>query len=335
MKIVVTGALGFVGTNLCLHFLSKGSEVIAIDNRFKNVGGDQNLELISTNGARFCHVDIRNWNDVETLFKNENNIDAVLHMAAQVAFKRSVESPRLDFEINALGTFNLLESVRLYQPETTFLCASTNQVYGELKNIPVIEKELRYDYVDLPYGVAETFPMDFLSPYGCSKGSADQYTLDYARIYNLRTVVTRFGGIYGDHQYSNEDHGWVSFMTQMVLQNKPFNRFGHGKQVRDILYVSDIVEAVELCVDNINNISGQAINIAGGHKNSISVLELLQMLEKLTGNKEKSIVNSMRKGDKLVCYLDIRKAQELLGWEPKVGKEEGLKRLINWMETLL
>jgi len=333
MKIVVTGALGFVGTNLCLHFLSKGSEVIAVDNRFKHVGGDQNLELICNKGARFCHVDIRNWNDVETLFKNESNIDAVLHMAAQVAFKRSVENPRLDFEINALGTFNLLEAIRLHQPEITFLCASTNQVYGELKNIPVVEKELRYDYVDLPYGIPETFPLDFLSPYGCSKGAADQYTLDYARVYGIKTVVTRFGGIYGDYQYSYEDHGWVAFMTKMVLQNKQFNRFGHGKQVRDILYISDIIAAIDLCIEKIDTIAGEAINIAGGPKNTSSILELLLLLEKITGNKEKSILNPMRKADKLVAYLDIRKAKELIGWEPHIGIEEGLKKLIKWMKT--
>ncbi len=334
MKIIVTGALGFVGTNLCLHFISKGDEVIAIDNRFKHIGGDQNLELLSQKGASFRYVDIRNWNDIDELFKNETNIDAVLHMAAQVAFNQSVQNPRLDFEINALGTFNLLEAIRLYQPETTFLCASTNQVYGELKNTPVVEKELRFDYVDLPYGIPETFPLDFLSPYGCSKGTADQYTLDYARVYGLKTVVTRFGGIYGDYQYSHEDHGWVAFMTKMVLQDKPFNRFGHGKQVRDILYVSDIVTAIDSCVEKIDNIVGQAINIAGGSQNTSSVLELLQLLEKITGNKDKSILNPMRKADKLVAYLDIRKAKELLGWEPSVGKEEGLNKMIKWMGKL-
>lgn len=333
MKIVVTGALGFVGTNLCLHFLSKDAKIIAVDNRFKHVGGDQNLELIRNRGARFCHVDMRNWNDVETLFKTENKIDAVLHMAAQVAFKRSVDNPRLDFEVNALGTFNLLEALRLHQPETIFLCASTNQVYGELKNVPVVEKKMRYDYVDLPYGIPETFPMDFLSPYGCSKGAADQYTLDYARVYGIRTVVTRFGGIYGDYQYSYEDHGWVAFMTKMMLQGKQFNRFGHGKQVRDVLYISDIVAAIDLCIEKIDTITGESINIAGGPKNTSSVLELLLLLEKITGNKEQSIVNPMRKADKLVAYLDIRKAKELLGWEPRVRKEEGLKKLIKWMKT--
>ncbi len=335
MKILVTGALGFVGTNLCLHFLSKGYEVIAVDNKFKHTGGDKNLELVTDKGGQFRYADIRNWNDIEFLFKNENNIKAVLHMAAQVAFKHSLENPRLDFEINALGTFNLLEAVRLHQPETIFICASTNQVYGELKNIPVVEKEKRYDYVDLSYGIPETFPLDFLSPYGCSKGAADQYTLDYARVYNLKTVVTRFGGIYGTHQYSYEDHGWVSFMAQMVLQNRPFNRFGHGKQVRDILYISDILEAIELCIENIDKTSGQAINIAGGSQNSISVLELLQLLEKLTGNKEKSLINPMRKADKLVAYLDIRKAKELIKWEPEIGKEEGITRLLKWIKKSL
>ena len=172
--------------------------------------------------------------------------------------------------------------------------------------------------------------MDFLSPYGCSKGAADLYTIDYARVFGLKTVVTRFGGIYGIHQYSYQDHGWVSFMAEMVAANKEFNRFGHGKQVRDILYVSDIVSALLLCVEKIDKVIGQAINIAGGPKNSISVLELLSKLEKITGNKELSIINPMRKADKLVAYLDIRKAKKLIGWAPKINIEQGLELLINW-----
>lgn len=332
MKIVITGALGFVGVNLALSYLKEGHEVIGLDNRFKQLGSNENLALFEKNGGDYRYADIRNANDIDFFFKTEKNIDVVFNLAAQVAFKNSIENPRLDFEINALGTLNLLEAVRIHDNNIIFVNASTNQVYGNAKSAEVKEFETRYDFVDLENGLDEDFPLDFLSPYGCSKGASDQYTVDYSRCFDMKTVVTRFGGIYGVHQYSYQDHGWVSFMTNMVLHDQEFNRFGHGKQVRDVLYVSDIVDALRLCVDHIDKVNGEAINIAGGPKNSISVLELLTLLEKLTGNKDRSIINPMRKADKLVAYLDVRKAKELIGWEPKVSVEEGLTNLINWLK---
>lgn len=335
MKIVITGALGFVGVNLALSYLKEGNTVIGIDNKFKSLGSSENLKLFEENNGVFHYVDIRNPNDVDFFFKNNTDIDCVFNLAAQVAFKNSIENPRLDFEINALGTLNLLEAIRLYSQNSVFVNASTNQVYGNAKSVKVKEFEKRFDFVNLPYGIHEDFPLDFLSPYGCSKGTSDQYTIDYSRCFDLKTVVTRFGGIYGDHQYSYQDHGWVSFMTNMVSNNKKFNRFGHGKQVRDILYISDIVSALKLSYKNIDKVNGMALNIAGGPKNSISVLELLQLLEELTGNKEKSIVNPMRKADKLVAYLDIRKAKELLNWSPEISKEKGIELLINWQKSNL
>tara|TARA_B100000963_G_scaffold169373_1_gene147301 strand:+ start:40573 stop:41577 length:1005 start_codon:yes stop_codon:yes gene_type:complete len=333
MKIVVSGALGFVGVNLSVFFLKRGFEVIGIDNKFKDLGSYNNQQLFEKNGGKLFHVDIRNNNDVDHFFKNNDNIDVVYNLAAQVAFKNSIENPRLDFEINALGTLNFLESIRLFSPNSIFIQASTNQVYGNVKGIKLKEFNKRYDYEDLPFGIPESYPLDFLSPYGCSKGASDLYTIDYSRCFDLKTVVTRFGGIYGDHQYSYQDHGWVSFMTNMVLNNKSFNRFGHGKQVRDILYVTDIVNALYTCISKIDNVNGKAINIAGGPENSISVLELLDLLEELTGNKEKSIINPMRKADKLVAYLDIRRAEKLLGWKPKISKRDGISKLISWLKS--
>lgn len=330
MNIIVTGGAGFLGSNLAHYFQTCGHEVIALDNFFKEVGVFENKRRIESVGVKVSYLDIRNWNDVEQFFKAQKDIGAILHVAAQVAFKRSVENPRLDFEINALGTFNLLEAVRLYQPQAAFVSASTNQVYGRLSDVPLIEQEKRFDYTDMPYGIPETFPLDFLSPYGCSKGAADQYTIDYARIYGLKTVVARLGGIYGDWQYSYEDHGWVAFMTKMVVLDQPFNRYGHGKQVRDVLYISDICRAFELLVEKIETVKGQALNIAGGPANTLSILELLELLEELIGHKEKSIINPMRTGDKLVAYLDIRKVQARLGWTPNVSPREGIRRLIEW-----
>jgi len=286
---------------------------------------------LSKAGARFVHADIRNTADIDTFFSAERDIGVVLHMAAQVAFKVSVLQPRLDFEINALGTFNLLEAVRRFHSRAIFIYASTNQVYGALPADLFLESDKRYDYVTPCAGIQETDRLDFLSPYGCSKGSGDLYTLDYARIYGLNSAVARFGGIYGIHQYSMEDHGWVSYIAEMVQRGVAFNRFGHGKQVRDILFCTDIVDAIDKMIINIDKVKGEALNIAGGKGNSVSVLELLEQLEQLTGKKERSIINPMRAGDKLVCYLDTAKAERLLNWRPKISKNQGLSKLLEWI----
>lgn len=334
MKILITGALGFVGSNLCEHFGQDPSNtVVGIDNRYKLPGSQQNHHLILNSSSQYTYCDIRNINDVNTIFNEYQGFDLVLHMAAQVAFKCSVNNPRLDFEINALGTFNLLEATRLLCPGAIFIYASTNQVYGEMKMEKIREYDSRFDFVEMKSGVPETYPVDFLSPYGCSKGAGDMYVQDYARVYGMRTVVARFGGIYGDNQYSYEDHGWVSYISEMVRSDLEFNRFGHGKQVRDILYISDIVKAVSLMIENIESAKGEAFNISGGPDNTLSVLELLTLLEELTGNKEKSIVNPMRQADKVVMYLDISKANSKLGWTPEVHKIKGIKKLLEWLST--
>jgi CDP-paratose 2-epimerase len=332
MKVLVTGALGFVGSNLCRHFSEKmGAQVFGTDSRYKLNGSDKNLELIQSSGVTFLNCDIRNQDDVRRLFTENGPFDCIYHMAAQVAFKVSVESPRLDFEINALGTFNLLEALRTLSPDALFVYASTNQVYGELNDVPVTEYETRFDFSENLKGITESHRLDFLSPYGCSKGAGDMYTQDYGRVYNLNTVVTRFGGIYGPQQYSYEDHGWISYIADQVRQNRAFNRFGHGKQVRDVLFIDDIVSAMHRLYDLRSQIKrGACYNIGGGKQNSLSVLELLTILEELTGNQEKSIINPMRKADKLVVYLDISKASKDLGWEPTVSYREGIQRLIDW-----
>lgn len=332
MNILITGALGFVGSNLAAHYGKQSDhKVIGIDNRYKMPGSAENLEHIVLSGCEYCYCDIRNSNDVEKLFEQEKEFHVVFHMAAQVAFKCSVENPRLDFEVNALGTFNLLEAIRRHSPNALFVYASTNQVYGETTSEAVEEYETRYDFVNLTSGVPETYPLDFLSPYGCSKGAGDMYAQDYARVYGLKTVVARFGGIYGMNQYSYEDHGWVSFISKMVLDDAPFNRFGHGKQVRDILFITDIVRAMDLIVEKSEEVKGEVFNISGGPSNTLSVLELISLLEELTGNKQKSIVNPMRIADKLVMYLDIDKAKNILGWQPVVNKREGISQMLEWL----
>ena len=336
MKVLVTGALGFVGSNLS-SYLAKmhNADVIGIDNIHKNLGSKENLKMIESSGVTFEYCDIRNNDDVINIFDKFGPFDCIFNMAAQVAFKVSVERPRLDFEINALGTFNLLEALRLKSPQSLFVFASTNQVYGELKDTHVKEYETRYDFVDLKNGVAENHTLDFLSPYGCSKGAADMYVQDYGRVYDLNTVVTRFGGIYGDNQFSYEDHGWISYITDQVRRDMVFNRFGHGKQVRDILFIDDILEAMNKIINKKDELErGLCINIGGGKENGLSVLELLNLLEDLTGNKEKSVVNPMRKADKLVVYLNIDKAKKEINWQPKIHYVQGIKRLIEWQNSI-
>ena len=333
MKILVTGALGFVGSNLAEHYArNEENQVIGIDNRFKLQGSVKNHQLIADAGVEFKYCDIRNYFDVTRVFEESDNFDVIFHMASQVAFKCSVENPRLDFEINALGTFNMLEAVRNNNIDSSFVYASTNQVYGELKNEPIKEYDKRFDFVNLKSGVPENYILDFLSPYGCSKGTGDIYVRDYGRLYDMKTVAARFGGIYGVNQYSYEDHGWISYISEMVLKNKSFNRFGHGKQVRDILYIDDILRAMDCIIRNIDALKGEALNIGGGVNNTLSVLELLQLVEEITGNKEKSIINPMRKADKVVMYLDISNAKKKIHWEPKVGVKEGVTKLINWLK---
>ena len=203
MKILITGSLGFLGSNLCEFYSSNSkNKVVGIDNRFKIQGSSKNYDLISSKGTIFEYCDIRNNNDVEQIFSLYKGFDIILHLAAQVAFKTSIENPRLDFEINSLGTFNLLEATRKFCPNSIFLYASTNQVYGDLKNEPLYETDFRFDFVELKKGVPENYNLDFLSPYGCSKGASDMYVRDYARVFNMNTVVASFGGIYGSHQYS-------------------------------------------------------------------------------------------------------------------------------------
>lgn len=333
-KVVITGCLGFVGANLSIFLRKKGISVIGLDNRSKIIGSEANYELITAAGVKYLYCDIRSCEDISGVFKHIGAVDCIFHLASQVSFKRSLESPRNDFEINLLGTFNLLEHVRLHDREARFVYASTNQVYGQLDNIPLKEMVTRYDYLNLEKGVAESFPVDYLSPYGCSKGAGEAYCIDYARVFGLKAVIARLGGIYGEHQYSTEDHGWISYITNMIRLKLPYNRFGHGKQVRDVLHVSDIVRALELLAQKKLEEKAEIFNISGGSENTVSVLELIHLTEKLTNSKSLDTVCEMRKADKLVMYLDTTKAKIELGWSPKVGFVEGIRKLLIWQESL-
>src|ERR1700678_1372873 len=328
MRALVTGGIGFIGTNLSDRLLRDGHEVTLFDNVSRK-GVQQNLDWLKAqhrDRLRFVEGDVRDSSAVEIAMKGA---DAVFHLAAQVAVTTSVVDPREGFSINAEGTLNVLEATRLQNPMPVFLYTSTNKVYGGLEHVRVVERASRYEFEDLHEGVAETCPLDFHSPYGCSKGAADQYVRDYKRIYGLRTVVLRMSCIYGPRQFGNEDQGWVAHFALTGLRGGQITIYGDGKQVRDLLYVDDLVDLMMTCIARIDRTAGEIYNIGGGPDNTISVwAELHQPLAKLIGKLPGVTYAAFRPGDQLVYISDIRKAQQELGWTPKVRIADGLKRMV-------
>ncbi len=331
-KVVITGGAGFIGINTALRFLEKGWAVTIFDN-FSRLGSKSNLEYLHSKFKRNLKIvvgDVRY--SKKELVPLVRDADAVIHLAAQVAVTTSVENPREDFEINALGTLNVLEAARNSRSNPILLYSSTNKVYGNLSEHEIVEKQTRYEFKRLPYGVPEDIGLDFYSPYGCSKGAADQYIHDYARIYGIRTVVFRQSCIYGPHQFGMEDQGWLAWFTIAALENKPITIYGTGKQVRDVLYVDDLVNAYELAIDKIKVTKGQIYNIGGGPKNTISVwYEFFPMLEKFVGRKIKVDFKTQRPGDQLIYISDVRKCKKDFSWEPQTSVSSGLDKLFKWI----
>jgi CDP-paratose 2-epimerase len=331
-KVIVLGGAGFIGTNLCLSALEKGMEVVIFDNLSRK-GTDINLNLIRAKDASlvtFVRGDIRNADEVHALFATHGDADMIFHLAGQVAVTTSIVDPREDFEINLLGTLNILEGMRLNEIQAPLLYASTNKVYGKMSGVEVVEQDTCYTYRDYPKGVTEDFPLDFHSPYGCSKGGADQYVLDYARIYGLRTVVFRQSCIYGYYQFGIEDQGWVAWFTIASLFDLPITVFGNGKQVRDILFVDDLIRAYWLALENIDITNGRAYNI-GGAQFRLSLIELLAFLEAHLGRKIPVATDEPRRGDQKVFVADITKAQTEFGWSPQIDTQQGVKILAEWV----
>lgn len=333
MKLFITGGAGFIGCNSAAHFLQQGHAVVIYDNLSRK-GGPANLSWLKDQfGARveFVEGDIR---DYETLSAVIGGHDVVLHLASQVAVTTSVQNPREDFEINALGTFNVLEAVRQQAPETAVIYASTNKVYGGMEAAKVELQGERYGYADYPYGIPESYPLDFHSPYGCSKGAGDQYMLDYARIYGLRTLVFRQSCIYGRRQFGIEDQGWVAHFVIAAVLNRAINIYGDGRQVRDLLHVSDLIRAYELGIEKIDELRGQALNVGGGPHNTLSIwAEFGPLLEELSGKTMAVQRGAWRPGDQRVFIADIRRAKELLGWEPAISPVAGIYDLYQWVSA--
>jgi len=327
---LVTGGAGFIGTNAAAHYLKKGYKVIVFDN-LSRAGAKQNLDWLKNQKGNFIFIkgDIRDDKKLLETFKKYKP-DLVLALAAQVTMVTSVENPREDFEINALGTFNTLEALRKTKSKAVAIYSSTNKVMGDLAYIPIIEKEKRYDYKNIK-GVNENFPLNFHGPYGCSKGCGDQYFLDYARIFGLNTIVFRQSGIYGPHQFGIEEQGWLAWFCNALLFGKPVTIFGDGKQVRDVLYIDDLLRAFDLAFKNIKKTRGRAYTIGGGPKFSLSIWELFDILKKLAGKKFNFSFGSWRPGDQKIYISDITKAKKDFNWSPKISPEEGVKKLYNWI----
>ena len=332
MKWIITGGAGFIGCHAASRFHRAGAQVVVVDN-FSRRGAETNLAWLRSQGVtEIVKADIRDSGALNALLARHADADAVLHLASQVAVTTSVRDPRADFETNALGTFNVLEAVRVAaQGRPAVLYASTNKVYGNLEHIEVVEHDERYAYADHPLGVSEAEPLDFFSPYGCSKGAGDQYVRDYARIYGLKTVVFRQSCIYGTRQFGIEDQGWVAWFCVAATLGKPFTIYGDGKQIRDTLWVDDLVDAYEQALARIETVRGEVFNIGGGPANTLSLRELIADLEKGLGRPLQPGYAAWRPGDQRVFVADIRKAERLLGWSPKVRTTEGVSRLLGWV----
>ncbi len=330
---LVTGGAGFIGSNYVRRLLERGEKVTIYDNLSRG-GASRNLawlrEKFGGNAFRLIVGDVR---EAALLAESSREAEVIVHLAGQVAVTTSVTNPREDFEANALGTFNMLEAARLNGRRPVVIYASTNKVYGGMEDVPVVERVTRWEYENLPFGCPETQPLDFHSPYGNSKGCGDQYTRDYHRIYGLPTVVFRQSCIYGPRQFGIEDQGWVAWMTIAALTGRQITIYGDGKQARDVLYVDDLLDAYDAAIARIDTIKGQVYNLGGGPGNVMSIwAEFGPRLEKLLGQPIPVARGDWRPGDQRVFYADIRKAERELGWKPKIGVEEGVGRLFEWVK---
>ena len=330
-KIVITGGAGFIGCNLANKFAKSCKKVVLLDN-FSRPGCKENVEWLKQRNKNIEVVKADIVKDQKKLEETVKDSEAVYHFAAQVAVTTSVSEPRKDFEENALGTFNVLEAVRKNADNAAFFYSSTNKVYGGMEKVKVVERNNRYEYEKFAKGIPETMNLDFHSPYGCSKGCADQYTRDYARIYGMNTVVFRQSCIYGQRQFGIEDQGWVAWFTIASALGKKLTIYGDGKQVRDVLHIDDLAEAYWTATEKIGKAKGQIFNIGGGSKNTMSLLELLAYLEEFFGKKIDVKYSDWRPGDQPVYVSDISKAESVLGWTPKIGVKNGVQKLYRWVK---
>lgn len=339
MRVLVTGGAGFIGSHIVEYYAKRGCDVLCYDNLSraqllkKPIDVSYNWNYLKRfRTVKFVKGDVRNLDGVKNIAKD---IDIIVHTAAQTAVTTSLTDPKTDFEVNALGTFNVLEAARLSNTEPAIVYCSTNKAYGDNVNkIRVSEKETRYVFEDrYKEGVPENFPIDLCqhTPYGCSKLLGDLYVQDYAHTYGLKTGVFRMSCIYGDRQLGIEDQGWLAWFAIATITGKPITIYGDGKQVRDVLYVTDLLQAYDTFINS--NLRHEVFNIGGGPENTLSLLESLELLKKLTGNTATVSFNDWRESDQKVYVSDISKCKKKLHWKPKIGLKEGVRKLVQWVKT--
>jgi CDP-paratose 2-epimerase len=331
--VLITGGAGFIGTNLAHRLMNAGTQVIVFDN-LSRPGVERNLEwLRATHGERL-RVELGDVRDRAALTRAVKNARRVVHLAAQVAVTTSLADPVHDFEVNARGTLNLLSALNTLNDPPPVLFTSTNKVYGGLDDVALTTEGRRYRPVDdylHARGIDEHRPLDFHSPYGCSKGAADQYVIDYARTFGLRGVVFRMSCIYGPHQFGTEDQGWVAHFLIRALRGEPITLYGDGQQVRDVLFVEDLVDAMQLAFANIDVVAGRAFNMGGGVSNTTSLLELIDLIAELTGSRPDIALDEWRPGDQRYYVSDTERFAALTGWRQRVDVESGVRRLHDWL----
>lgn len=330
-KIFITGGAGFIGANASDYFYKKKWKVYVFDNLSRK-GTIYNIKWLNKNSnIKFIKGDIRNFSYLSKTLAAINP-DVILHCAGQVAVTTSFLYPREDFEINALGTFNVLESIRTNKLKASLIYTSTNKVYGNLDSAKVKLNKKRYIYKNNIKGIDENHKTDFHSPYGCSKGAADQYVRDYSRMYGLNTYVLRQSCIYGINQYGIEDQGWLAWFVIASLINKKITIFGDGKQVRDLLYIDDLNRLFEILANNKRKNIDRVYNVGGGYKFSLSILELLEILENKLGKKIKVNFSNWREGDQKLYISNNNKLKKNFGWEPKINPKIGINQLMTWVD---
>jgi len=351
MKLLITGGCGFLGSNLAASYLNEGAEVIVLDALLR-IGGENNLAWLQEHAARagkltFHHGDIADAQVVEDVFRQHAPFDYVCHVAGQVAMTTSLEDPRRDLLTNVVGTFNVLEAVRRFSPDALVAYSSTNKVYGDLERFRYRETSTRMEPVDYPTGFDENLPLDFSTPYGCSKGAADQYVRDWARIYGLRTVVFRHSSIYGGRQYATKDQGWIGWFCQKAVEHRQaeeqgreppsFTIAGSGKQVRDVLHAEDLVRLYRAAFAARDRLRGEIFNIGGGLANSLSLLELFALLERILALREplRPERQPRRRSDQDFFVAEIAKARRQLSWEPRLSATEGITAAADWAAGII
>ena len=332
-RVLITGGAGFVATNVADRALSDGGRVRLFDN-LSRPGVEHNARWLKAKHGNRVELLVGDIRDAKVVASAVRGIDRVYHFAAQVAVTTSLVDPTMDFEVNARGTLNLLEAIRALDAQPSVLFTSTNKVYGHLEDVPLRKRGQRYEPADpetARRGISEARPLDFHSPYGCSKGSAEQYVLDYARTFGLRATVFRMSCIYGPHQFGTEDQGWVAHFVIQALRRRTLTLYGDGLQVRDVLFVEDLVDAMQLAHARIDDISGQAFNIGGGPTNTISLLELIDLLGEMFGERPLHVIEPWRTADQRYYVSNTSRFQQATGWRARTAIGDGLSRLASWL----